>query len=839
MLFNCFMTPSNKLFGRISYKAIFVSLWVLVFIGLIGMTWLFVYVANNKMPDTSELENPKFEESSIVYASDGVEIDRYFQRNRQWVNYEEISQNLIDALIATEDHRFFQHSGIDAKGTARAFAFLGSRGGASTITQQLAKQFFTEKRSSAFFKRVWQKMQEWVIAVEFERRYTKEELLAMFLNKFGFNYQANGIGSAANVFFNKDQKELTVPEAALLIGMLKNPSYYSPINAPERALSRRNVVLAQMKKNGFLDEVAYQEFKAEPLDMTRFNRGENFNGMAPHFMSELKKHVKNLLQSRNITKPGGAPYDLDTDGLEIYTTIDSRYQMHAEKAAREHMKAQQAAFERVWKSRDPWMYLEDEGDLSESEAARLRRIRDNTLTDLVEQSQRYRKLRSGFLDKTVQQIGAEIPDTRLWNGDINRLLNAEKDPEYLDELIDKDFISKDQKKVYDLVLESRHWPTLKEKWEQLRTKAIADFNEKRKMAVYTYDGPVVKEMTPLDSIKYMANFLQIGSVSMDPKTGHIKTWVGGSDYDFWKYDHVTTNRQVGSTFKPFLYTAAINNAISPCWKVRDMQYTIPAKEPPFNLMKTWEPKNTRGAFTDERVTLKEGLKQSLNSVSVYLVKYLESIEPVISIAEDMGIEKGKIPPYPSIVLGSPSLNVLEMTTAYSTFANNGISVKPIFIEKIVHRGVTIFEDQTEQRRTIPEDVNYAMVELLKYATGHLGYLLKTDFGGKTGTTNDHVDGWFMGITPELVTGTWVGGQYNWVRFLSLNEGQGSRMARPFFINYMQGIESDPSIAFNTEAQFYVPTDTIQVNCAKYDQLENEEEALDDEFELKDDRSVGN
>ena len=680
------MTPTNKLFGRISYKAIFISLWVLVIAGLITLTCLFVYVANTKMPDTSALENPTFEESTIVYSADGVEIDRYFQRNRQWVNYDEISQNLIDALIATEDHRFFDHSGIDVKGTGRAVAFLGKKGGASTITQQLAKQFFTEKRSSAFLKRVWQKMQEWVIAVEFEKRYTKEELLAMFLNKFGFNYQANGIGSAANVYFDKDQKELTVPEAALLVGMLKNPNYYSPITAPERALSRRNVVLSQMKKNGFLDESSYQEFRAEPLDMTRFNRGENFNGLAPHFMAELKKHVKDLLVNENITKPGGAPYDLDTDGLEIHTTIDSRYQQHAENAARKHMKTQQATFERAWRSSDPWDYVKDENKLSKSEAERIRRNRDNKLTEQIEKSERYRKLRSKFLYESINQIAAEIPDTRLWNGDIRRLLKGETDAEYFDELINTEYISKSQKEVYLKILDSDHWPTLKTQWQKLREKAVSDFNQKVKMTVYSYDGPIVKEMTPIDSIKYMTNFLQIGSISMDPKTGYIKAWVGGTDYDIWKYDHVTSERQVGSTFKPFLYTAAINNAISPCWKVRDMQYTIPAKEPPFNLMKTWEPKNTRGEFTDEKVTLKEGLKQSLNSVSVYLVKYLESIDPVVSIAENMGIEKGKVPRYPSIVLGSPSLSVLEMTTAYSTFANNGISVKPIFIKKIIHKG---------------------------------------------------------------------------------------------------------------------------------------------------------
>ena len=828
------MTNGNKLFDRIPYRHLISGMWVALFLGLILMIGLFIYVANTKMPDTSELENPKFEQSTIVYSHDGVELDRYFRKNRQWVKYEQLSPKLIDALIATEDYRFFRHSGIDARGTGRAIAFMGSKGGASTITQQLAKQFFTEKRSRNFFKRVWQKMKEWVIAVEFERRYTKEEILAMFLNKFDFNYQANGIGAAANIYFGKDQSELATPEAALLIGMLKNPNLYNPIKAKEGATNRRNVVLGQMKKYGFISSEEFEIFKGQPIDISNFNRGENYKGLAPHFMSELKKYVRNKLKENNITKPGGEAFNLDTDGLKIYTTIDSRMQRHAEAAVQEQMKIQQEKFFKVWKNNDPWNYIDPNEKFSKNEIETIKTQRDGKLTELIERTDLYQSIRYQYLAKTINDIVEEIPEARLWNGDINRLIKGEEDKAYFDEILEKDFISKNQKITYNEILESPLWPVLKNKWVELREYVVKRFNEKKLTSVWFYDQTREMLMSPIDSIKYMANFLQIGSMSVDPRNGHVKTWIGGSNYQHWKYDHVTSNRQVGSTFKPFLYTAAINNAISPCWKVRDIQYIIAKNEPPFKLSETWSPQNSRGTFSEEEITLKEALKLSLNSASVFLVKQLESVTPIVETAELMGIERGKIPKYPSIVLGSPSLSVYEMTQAYTTYANNGISSKPIFIDRIEYNGIIIYQEQLEQHRALPENVNYAMVDLLKHATSAVSYRLKSEFGGKTGTTNDHVDGWFMGITPELVTGTWVGGEYNWIRFLSLNEGQGSRMARPYFLDFMERVENDPEIQFNTNSSFYVPDDIgIELDCDAYPELQIDS-TLSDEIEMLDD-----
>ncbi|MEL6389875.1 MAG: transglycosylase domain-containing protein [Bacteroidota bacterium] len=821
---------NQKLFGRIPYRYIIIGFWSIVLAGLLALISSFIFVAKTKMPDTKELENPKFEESSIVYSEDMVEIDRYFRKNRQWVRYEDLSEHLVHALIATEDHRYFAHSGVDAYGTARAFAFLGTRGGASTITQQLAKQFFTANRSRNPLRRVWQKMKEWVIAVEFERRYTKEEIIAMFLNKFDFRYQAIGVVSAGNVYFGKDQRELTIPEAALLVGMLKNPYIYSPIENPDRAIQRRNTVLGQMYRNGYLGLEDYQRYRQEPVDVSAFAKGTNYNGLAPYFMAELKKYIKNLLEENRITKPGGETYDLDTDGLEIYTTIDTRYQRHAEAAMRKHMANQQKVFFNSWRNEDPWTYFES--DVQNKDRQQL--ARNGQLNRLIEGTGLYRSLRKEYLTDVSARLADEIPDVRLWDGDIKRLLRAEQDRTYLNDLINRKYISKAQKEVYDQIMSSPTFEVLKSRWKEFKAEVKRQVNIKQPRELYSYSGPITQNLSVLDSIKYMSKFLQLGSVSIEPQTGYVRTWVGGTDYDIWKFDHVTSDRQIGSTFKPFLYTAALNNAISPCYKVRDMQYTIAAGDPIFQLSKTWEPSNSRDEFSDEEVTLKDGLKLSLNSLSVWLIKQLESVDPIIDVASSMGIKRSKIPPVPSIVLGSPEINVLELTTAYAAFANDGIATKPVFIKRIIHKGVSLYESQIQQDRAISSDVNTAMVELLKHASSSRHYALKTDFGGKTGTTNDHVDGWYVGITPNLVIGTWVGGDLPWIRYRDLSLGQGGQMARPFFIDYMQRIEGDSEIGFETDARFlFAAEPTIRTDCDAYESLYAPVDSLDtlgDEFQ---------
>lgn len=811
---------SQKLFNRFSYSQIFKWMWLITFSGLLFLACLFVFVAKTRMPDTSELENPKFEEASIIYSDDMVEIDRYYRKNRHWVQYEELSPNVVNALIATEDHRFYSHFGIDTKGIIRAVAFAGTRGGASTITQQLAKQFFTPIRSRNIFTRLWQKMKEWVIAIEFERRYTKEEIIAMFLNKFDFYYGANGISAAANVYFAKDQRDLRIDEAAMLIGMLKNPYIYNPNIKLENALSRRNVVLAQMKKRGYIDQIQYADLISNEIDLSQFNRSENYKGLAPYYVAELKKYIKELMVKNGINKPGGERYDLDLDGLTIYTTLDTRYQKHAEASARDHMTQLQNQFFNVWAKRDPWTYGAEKGE---------KQSRTAILNDLVEQSERYKGLRSKFLSAVSKAISLDINEARLWNADIIRMLRAEKNENYLDDLLSKDFINRDQYKTYQKIIQSEHWAALKSQWGKLGQAAKNKFNTPVPMTLYAHNGSIEKTMTPLDSIKYMSMMLQIGSIAMDPHSGYVKAWVGGTNFNYWKYDHVTSNRQVGSTFKPFLYTTALLNGISPCWKVRDVQYTIPKGD--FGLMQDWSPKNSRGDFTGEEYTLKEGLRQSMNSVSIWLVKQLGSVEEIINLASDMGIQRSKIPEYPSIVLGSPTLSVLEMTTAYSTFANNGVAVRPIFIKKIEDKnGKTIFEGDIIQKRAIPESINSAMIDLLKYASSSTQSQLNVEYGGKTGTTNDHVDGWFMGVTPNLVVGTWAGGEYSWIRFLNIAQGQGAVMARPFFLNFMKKIEADPSVAFDKSAKFFLQENVgIVTDCDQYENVEKPK-TLGNEFD---------
>lgn len=810
----------NKLFGRISYRRIFLAMWGVVLVTLLLFLLTFVYVAKTKMPDTKELENPKFEQSTLVYSADGEEIDRYFRKNREWTRFSDLSPYVIDALIATEDHRYYDHSGIDARGTARAVVLMGTRGGASTITQQLAKQFFTATKSSNPVKRIWQKMKEWVIAIEFERRYTKEEIIAMFLNKFEFIYGANGIAAASKVYFGKDQRDLDINESAMLVGMLKNPYIYNPYRNPESAKKRRLTVLSQMYKHEFISTEEYHENRTTDLDMSRFQRGENYSGLAPYFMAELKKYARHLLDDNNITKAGGEKYDLDLDGLKIYTTIDARYQRHAEAAMKKHMSALQGKFAESWRTRDPWEYLEQ----GQSKSARTA-----ILNDHIEASDRYLNLRKKYLSNISKEISTAFPDSRLWNADISRMLKAEADKNYLKEALKKDFINKNQKSQYEDIIDSQYWDALKKAWKDLEMAVRRDFNTKREMKVYSYDGWVTRVMTPIDSIKYMMNFLQMGSIAMDPTTGFVKSWIGGIDFQNWKYDHVTSNRQVGSTFKPFVYTTAIMNGISPCWKVKDMQYTIPAYDPNFGLSKSWSPKNSRGEFSGEEVTLKEALKRSLNSASIWLMLQLGSVDQVITIAQSMGISPGKLERYPSIALGTADLSVLEMTAAYSTFANNGTTVKPIFIERILDKnGVIIYQSEPVQHRSIPENYNYVMVEMLKYASSSVAWKLKSDFGGKTGTTNDHVDGWFMGISPNLVVGTWVGGEYPWIRFTNFDLGQGSYMARPYYLDYMSRLENDPKIGYNTEARFIYPDNLdIELDCGKYDSPTKPGESLEE------------
>lgn len=812
---------ASSFLDSLNYGAMIKWMWALFISGVVFAIGTLVLVSFTKLPDTQELENPKYEYASIVYSSDEIELDRIFQKNRDWVTYEQLSENVVNALIATEDIRFHEHSGIDSRSTFRALAYLGKKGGASTITQQLAKQFFT-KTSRSFVKRVWQKLKEWIIAIEFEKRYTKEEIIAMYLNKFDFLYNSDGIGAAARTYFGKNQKDLNVLEAATLVGMLKNPFVYNPMREPENSESRRNVVLKQMQKASYITVDEYKTYYALPINVSNYNVEVHYDGLAPYFTAELKSGLKDLLNRPEHTKPGGGKYNLYTDGLKIYTTIDSRLQKHAQDAKKTAMKRLQNTYDEVWSKRDPWTYNADDRQVAQRQAY---------LKSGIERSTRYKRLRNKYLTPIKGKLSQSIENVRLWDSDIRRLLEANKNENHLSKLVRQDVIRDDQRTVYKKILDSEHWSELVESWNTLQRTARNEFKKKRKMKVFDYaSGEKSVSMSPLDSLKYHMQHMQIGSVSIDPSNGHIKTWVGGAGYKYFQFDHVKANRQVGSTFKPFIYiTAMINNALSPCQKILDQQYSIPAQDPDFGLMESWEPKNS-SAFTNQKFTLYDCLRRSLNSASVWLVKSLGNVEPIRDLAAGMGIEKKKIPNAPSIALGTPELSVLEMTGAYCSFANNGVYTKPTYIERIEDKdGKVIYESLPEQKVALPENYSYAMLDMLNYAQGAVHDRLSTQFGGKTGTTNDHVDGWFMGLTPNLVTGTWVGGEYPWIRFLTIGNGAGSRMARPYFLDFMQRVEKDKDLAFNVNASFKQPEDDlgIELDCSTYESLYQEEKIEED------------
>ena len=524
-------------------------IWSILLLGLFTAVCIFIYISKFEIPDTNELEKPKYEIATKIMTTNGKELGNAFKLYRIWLQYEEINPIIIDALVSTEDERYFSHSGIDARSTLRAIAFVGSKGGASTITQQLAKLFFTQ-RSKSIIPRIWQKLKEWVIAIEFEKQYTKEEILAMYLNKYDYLYGANGISSAANIYFGKDQSDLNVSEAAVLVGLLKNPWIYNPKNHPENAHKRRAVVMKQMVRNGKLDKEKFEKLNAEPIDISGFKRVANYSGIAPYFRAELVKEVKNILAQDKYSKPDGTKYDLYTDGLVINTTIDFDMQKHAEASMEKHMKDLQSRFFTRWKGKDPWKFNADKAQIKQRQGILNRQIRE---------SDRFKKMRAQYIGPVSAEISANIENVRLWDSDIFRLFAEDKKKGTLANLVRKKTIRKDQSQVYKKILASDNWPILKKQWLALQKAKDKAFKKKVKMKIFAYtpQGEKTVEMTPLDSIKYHNMHLQLGSISVDPKTGYVKTWVGGVGHKYFKFDHINSNRQVGSTFKPFIYGTAI------------------------------------------------------------------------------------------------------------------------------------------------------------------------------------------------------------------------------------------------------------------------------------------
>ncbi|UUV22531.1 penicillin-binding protein 1A [Paenimyroides aestuarii] len=737
---------TNKRYFRLFWKLFGAGIAFIVLIFAFANWGIF-----GAMPSFDELENPESSVATEIISADGKTLGKFYLENRVPVKYEELPEHLVDALISTEDERFRSHSGIDAKGTMRAVFTAGSSGGASTITQQLAKNLFHgSSGSSNKLFRVIQKVKEWIIAVKLERQYTKNEIIAYYLNTVDFVSNAYGIRSAANIYFNKEPKNLTVEEAAVLVGMLQAPSRYNPRFNPERAEKRRNIVLAQMAKNGKLTEAEKQKYQAKPLKI-KYTPETHTKGYATYFREYLRDYMRKWVKEN--PKKDGSTYDIYRDGLRIYTTIDSRMQEYAEEAVEMHLSNLQKEFFKQQKGNKNAPFIQ----INQSETKR-------------------------------------IIDRAMRNSERWRQMSAQ---------------GKDEADI------------------------IKSFDVKTKMAIFTWKGEKDTLMTPRDSIVYYKHFLQSGMMSMDPITGNVKAWVGGIDYKHFQYDHVAQGaRQVGSTFKPFVYATAIDQlGMSPCDYIYDGPFTMAKGR--YGIQRPWSPKNSGGKYYGS-VTMKYALAQSLNTVTARL---MDRVGPkaVIDLCRDLGV-KSDIPASPAIALGAVEITVSDMVAAYSTFANQGVYVKPRFVNKITDKnGVVLFESKAETRDVMNKDIAYAIIKLLEGVTeggsggrlrytgsGGAGYhtmtgypyAFKNPIAGKTGTTQNNSDGWFIGMVPNLVTGVWVGNEDRAAHFKSTVYGQGATMALPIWGIFMKKCYADKDLYVSDE-EFERPANiSVLVDCWK-------------------------
>ena len=745
-------------------KVLIHFLWWLLGLTFLGSSLAFVAIWNGwigYMPPIEDLQNPISRFATQIYSSDGKVIGTWnFNReNRICVPYSNLSPYLVKALVATEDVRFYDHSGIDFIALSRAIVKRGllgqtSAGGGSTITQQLAKQLYSDTAGSTL-ERLLQKPIEWVIAVKLERNYTKEEIIALYLNYFDFLHNAVGIKTASTTYFYKDPKNLTLEEAATLIGLCKNPSLFNPVRYPERCRERRNVVLDQMRKAGYITDEQYEKSCALPIALN-FHRTDHKDGTAPYLREFLRVYMSAERPDRSKYpswnkrqyvldsiawdtdplygwcnknfKKDGTPYNLNADGLKVYTTIDSRMQRYAEEAVYGH----------VARYLQPEFFKENKGKPNAPFTSQLTKKQVNQIMErAVLQSERYRILKAN---------GAS------------------------DEEIHKSF----------------HTPT--------------------DMSIFTYHGDVDTTMTPLDGIRYVKSFLRAGFMSMDPTTGAVKAYVGGLDYTHFMYDMVTGGRrQVGSTIKPFLYSLAMENGFSPCDKAPNVQQTYMVAGKP------WTPRNASHKRAGEMVTLKWGLAQSSNWISAYLMSKL-SPQQFVQLLHDYGINNPDIHPSMSLCLGPCEMTVAEMVSAYTTFANHGIRTAPMFVSRIEdNEGNVITNFQPRMNEVISEESANKMLVLLKGVVdggtaGRLRYKYNFtgEIGGKTGTTNRNSDAWFMGFTPQLVSGCWVGGDDRDIHFDSMRMGQGATMALPIWAYFMKKVYRDKTLPYDPEAKFDLP-----------------------------------
>lgn len=835
------------------YRKIVRWLWISYIGGISLVTLLFVWLSY-QLPSFEQLENPRSRIASVVYSADGEVLGKYYVENRTPVDYDSISPHVIKALISTEDARFYDHAGIDPQALGRvAFKTLflqnESSGGGSTISQQLAKLLVGRPDTkSGGIIRMWRmlttKLKEWLTAVKLERSYTKEEILTLYLNEFDFLYGAYGIRSAAETYFGKHPKDLSITESAMLVRMLKNPSLYNPRRDMAKAVKGREQVLRNMYDSGIITREQYDQYRQETIDISHFKQRDHNEGVATYFREYLREYLKKLFNDPTVqllkTKPDGKPWDIYRDGLKIYTTLDSRMQMHAEKAVWDHLSEHQKKMFEHWgnwngkntkgEKLDPWTY-KAHGTTDEEIS-----LRQLAFEKLLWQSERYKSIREEYLPTAVAN--------KVRDSDIFRIKEVEKadqraaantnkkrdkvksGQDLLNDWINQKFITHADAKKYREVMGSPDWAKIKQEY----AKIIEMMGKPVQMSVFCYNKRAEKDtlMSPIDSIKYHRMHLQTGMMAMDPFTGAIKAWVGGINHKYFKYDHVnkSTARQVGSTIKPFVYSLVIDRrGYSPCQRVCDVETTIEKGYGSFGLYRDWTPRNAGGGYSGACMTMVEALRKSLNSVSAQFMKDLGSVAPLRDYLNEVGMDTSKAPNNPTLCLGTAEMSVFEMTGGYAAFANGGFYNEPIFIERIEDRnGNPIYEPDPMFHRVLPKTVAYAMSELLRGTQSGAGGFngIKSLYGGKTGTTNYQADGWFMGITPHTVIGTWVGNDDRFIRFRSLGYGQGARMARPIFQNFMRNIEADTALEINVTQQFpqlaLEEVGRYEMNCLKHTQF---------------------
>jgi len=786
------MTGKNR--SYLKYIKVFWAVFILVFLFFVV---LFILISKGHlgfMPNFEDLENPNNNIASEVYSQDNVLLGTYYIQNRTYVAFDDLSPNIVNALIATEDIRFTRHSGIDVRGLARVLLktlVMGREesGGGSTITQQLAKNLFPRDTTtygselSRGLNLILAKFKEWVTAVKLERNYTKEEILVMYLNTVPFGSESYGIKAAAKTFFNKAPDELNIEESALMVGVLKAPSWYSPVRNPERAKHRRNIVLSQMEKYGYISSQQYDSLSK--LDIELDYKVQNHNvGLATYFRSFLRNYLNADKPERNHyysfhdfredsvkwindplygwckknIKPDGTPYNLYRDGLKIYTTVNSKMQQYAEESVREHLseELQPQFFEE--KSQSEFAPYSEE--LEEKQIEQI-------LKTSIRRTDRYWRLRSqGISEDTIMDI----------------------------------------------------------------------FKKPVKMTVFSWEGNKDTVMSPLDSIKYYKHFLRAGLMSVNPENGHTKAYVGGIDFKNFKYNHVTqSKRQVGSTIKPFLYTLAMQEGFHPCDQIPNVPTTFHYKHEGKDT--TWTPKNSGPSeYEGKYVTLKFGLAKSINYITAKLMKEFNP-PSVIKLMKKMGITS-YLAPVPALALGTSGISLYEMVSAYSTYANEGVHVEPIFVTRIEDKNNNVIATfNTNQEEVISKETAYLMIELLQEVVrmgtairlrlDYYPYQLMNEIGGKTGTTQDHADGWFMGIVPQLVSGVWVGGEDRAIHFDNITQGQGANMALPIWAIYMKKLYNDSTLNVEQYAKFKKPKNfSIELDCDEYEQNKSKDKMLD-------------